>query len=217
MKGGAVIKYSPFTVIMSENIISFSSADFKDVGCDKKQTMRFLGCKGGEINPELEALYEECLELVCKEAFFKAVWRKTKVEFVGEDTVQFDFGKIKSASLSKNLEGCKSAYVFAATAGMGIDRLLLRCRHTDTVKAAVLSCVGSSCIECWCDKINFELIGEKKLRPRFSPGYGGVELRHQKEILEYLDAYKKLGISLTDTFFMTPVKSVTAFIGIEEE
>lgn len=176
-----------------------------------------MGCKNDIHNEELERLYDECVCLASKEASFKAVWRKSKIEFIGDDTVQFDFGKITSASLCKNLEGCKEAYVFAATVGVGIDRLLLKYQRIDSVKAMVLSAVGSSLVECWCDKVNARIVGDKKSKPRFSPGYGGVDLKHQREIFDFLGAEKSLGITLTDSFFMIPVKSVTAFIGISEE
>ena len=202
---------------MNDSTIYSLSADFDEVGCNKRQAMRFIGCGDGEVGGELDELYSECLELVKRESFFKAVWRKTDVCFCGEDTVEFDFGKITSAALCKNLSGCTSAFVFAATAGIGIDRLMLRYKSTDAVKAMVISGQGSSAVECWCDTINEKIAEGKKTRPRFSPGYGGVELRHQKEILEFLDAGRKIGITLTDSYFMTPVKSVTAFIGIEEE
>lgn len=202
---------------MNTNIISFYTSCYDEVGCDKKQAFRFMGCKDNTENEELDRLYGECLKLVQKEASFKAVWRKSKLCFVGDDTVEFDFGRIRSASLCKNLEGCKEAYVFAATAGLGIDRLIVRYQHLDAAKAMVLSAVGSSAVECWCDKVNEKITAGKSSKPRFSPGYGGVELKHQREILDFLDATKRLGITLTDSFFMTPVKSVTAFIGIAEE
>ena len=203
-------------LIMSESIILFASASAEEVGCDKRQAYRFMGCRSDAESEELGRLYDQCAELVKKEASLKAVWRKSAVEFVGEDTVSFDFGVIKSASLCKNLEGCKEAYAFAATAGIGIDRLLLKYKHLDSAKAMVISAVGSSLAECWCDRVNEMIVGECESKPRFSPGYGGVELKHQREILDFLDAQKQLGITLTDSFFMTPVKSVTAFIGIKE-
>lgn len=201
---------------MSESILSFCSAEPCEIGCDKKQVLRFLGCKDANINRELEALYNECVSLVLEKACLKAVWRKSSVTILGDDEIAFDFGKIKSSSLVKNLSGCKCAYIFAATAGIGIDRLMLRYRDVDAVRAMLVSAVGSSLVECWCDKINADITKGKKSRPRFSPGYGGVELVHQRKILDFLDAEKRVGITLNDSFFMTPVKSVTAFIGVED-
>lgn len=205
------------SVIMSENTISFFSCLYDEVGCDKKQAFRFMGCKAEDTNEELDSLYAECLEIIKKEASFKAVWRKSKLKKAGEDRLEFDFGTITSASLCKNLDGCKEVYVFAATAGIGIDRQLVKYKKLDPVKAMVLSAVGSSAVECWCDKVNARIVKDKKSKPRFSPGYGGVDLKHQREIIDFLDAEKRLGITLTDSYFMVPVKSVTAFIGITEE
>lgn len=205
------------SVIMSDNTIFFCSCESRDAYCDKRQAYRFMGCKTDSDNGELDRIYAECESLVKSVSAPKAVWRKSKVSFEGEDTVCFDFGKIKSAALCKNLEGCKEAYVFAATVGIGVDRLLLKYKQLDAVKAMVTGAVGSSLVECWCDCVNKKIADGKKTRPRFSPGYGGVELCHQREILDFLDAEKRLGITLTDSFFMTPVKSVTAFIGVVEE
>lgn len=205
------------SVIMSDTSVYFSSCDGDKVECCKKQAYRFMGCPENHNNEELDSLYEECRSLVSKDAFFKAVWRKSKVVFLGDDTLEFDFGRITSKSLCKNMENCKEAYVFAATAGIGIDRLMLRYKAINPSKAIVVSAVGSSAVECWCDMINEKITEGKKSKPRFSPGYGGVELKHQKEIIDFLDAERKLGITLNESFFMTPVKSVTAFIGIEED
>lgn len=204
------------SVIMSDNTVYFAGATGDEVQCDKRQTFRFMGCRDDAANGELDRLYRECTELLKKEASFKAVWRKSAVSIEG-DTVNLDFGKITSASLCKNLEGCTSAYVFAATAGAGIDRLLLRYERLDPAKAMILSAVGSSFVECWCDIVNEKIADGKKTRPRFSPGYGGVDLCHQREIFDFLEAEKRLGVTLTDSYFMVPVKSVTAFVGIVEE
>ena len=176
-----------------------------------------MGCKGDTDNGELDRLYAECERLVASQAAPKAVWRKSSLSFKGEDRVCFDFGEIKSAALCKNLEGCRSAYVFAATAGIGVDRLILKYKHLDAVRAMIIGAVGSSVVECWCDRVNEKIAEGKKTKPRFSPGYGGVDLKHQREILDFLDAEKRLGITLTASFFMTPVKSVTAFIGVVED
>ena len=52
------------------------------------------------------------------------------------------------------------------------------------------------------------------LRPRFSPGYGDFSILYQKDVLRMLDAPKKIGLTMTDGYMLTPTKSVTAIIGI---
>ena len=57
--------------------------------------------------------------------------------------------------------------------------------------------------------------GGARLRPRRSPGYGDIPLEMSREILEKLDATKRLGVSLTDSLLLVPSKSVTAICEVE--
>ena len=97
-----------------------------------------------------------------------------------------------------------------------MDRLLLKYKKTDPVKAMIIDCIASSGIECRCDEINEAIVKDKKSRPRYSPGYGDVGLEHQISILSFLDAQRKIGLTLTESMMMLPIKSVTAIIGIEK-
>ena len=54
-----------------------------------------------------------------------------------------------------------------------------------------------------------------KVTRRFSPGYGDLSLDLQKTVFELLNPEKHIGITLTDGMLMTPMKSVSAFIGIK--
>ena len=56
-------------------------------------------------------------------------------------------------------------------------------------------------------------LGSGVLRPRFSPGYGDFDIRYQKSIMRMLDCAKNIGLTMTDSYMMTPTKSVTAVIG----
>ena len=186
-----------------------------EICCNKNQAYRFLGVK--EQNAELDALYYECEALVREKANFRAVYRETSVEFTGENKVKLDFCTIESAALCKNLEGCKKAFVFAATIGAEVDRLLLKLNVMSKGKAVMADCIASSLVECWCDEVNEKIVRGKKAKPRFSPGYGGVSLSCQSNFISFLSADKNIGITLTDSFFMVPKKSVTAIIGIAED
>lgn len=195
-------------------MISFMTESVSKIGTDKKMACRFMGCGKEPLSEALEELYEECLELYMQTADLKAVYRKTSVSFGGDNEVIFDFGSVKSESLRKNLEGCKSAYIFAATVGAQVDRTMKRLSLISEADAMVYSCIASSGVECWCDFINEKLSENRTLKPRFSPGYGGVSLEIQRNIFDFLDVQRKIGVSLTDSLMMVPVKSVTAIIGI---
>ena len=55
------------------------------------------------------------------------------------------------------------------------------------------------------------------LRPRFSPGYGDFDICYQEPVVRMLNCAKTIGLTLTDSFMMTPTKSVTAVIGISTQ
>ena len=60
-----------------------------------------------------------------------------------------------------------------------------------------------------------ETSGRERLRPRLSPGYGEMPLAFSREILEKLDATRRIGVALTDSLALVPTKSVTAVCEIE--
>lgn len=51
---------------------------------------------------------------------------------------------------------------------------------------------------------------------RFSPGYGDLPLKTQRELIAKLDAPRKIGLTLNYNDLMIPMKSVTAIIGISD-
>lgn len=179
----------------------------------KNEALRYMGCANEPDSEEFALTYSKCLESYLLAADYKCAYRKTSVRLEGTDTVVFDFCTIKSESLYKNMSGCNSAFVFAATAGAKVDKDLNELPAADSF---IMSCIASSGVEVWCDEVCRSLAKGHTLKPRFSPGYGGVNLQHQKDVFVFLDATKSLGITLNDSFIMTPSKSVTAFVGIVE-
>ena len=53
-------------------------------------------------------------------------------------------------------------------------------------------------------------------RPRFSPGYGDLPLDVQSPLLALTDATRRLGVTLSESNLMNPLKSVTAVIGLSD-
>ena len=126
--------------------------------------------------------------------------------------------QLHSRALKRHLDGCKEAYLFAATLGAGVDRLMQRYSRTDMPAAVVLQACAAAFLESCCDAaqedIALGLTDGFTLRPRFSPGYGDLSLSCQPDFLRVLDAPKKIGLSCTETNMLTPTKSITAVMGI---
>lgn len=77
-------------------------------------------------------------------------------------------------------------------------------------------------LEEYCDECQKKIAEELEeehlyLRPRFSPGYGDFDICYQEPIVRMLNCAKTIGLTLTDSFMMTPTKSVTAVIGISTQ
>ena len=73
-------------------------------------------------------------------------------------------------------------------------------------------------LDAWQEERKKELEEEGLyLRPRFSPGYGDFSIHHQKALLQRLEAPKRIGLTMTDGYMLTPSKSVTALAGLSPE
>lgn len=184
---------------------------------NRAEIFRYAGVK--EADSLMNELLEQCLD-ECKDCFsYSVCYTELPVSFNGELTC---FGGIKtsSKSLRAALNGCEGVVVFAATVGIGIDRLIKKYSLVSSSKAVMLQAIGAERIEslcdCFCDDLRSEF-SEKgfSLRPRFSAGYGDFSLEFQKDIFDLLDNGRRIGLCLNSGMLMSPTKSVTAVIGIK--
>lgn len=184
-----------------------------------REAVRYLGYGRHAVDEQTLLLIEDSFRELEKTANAKFVYRIFELSFPNENELVIGNMKIRSKSLYKNLKGCRQAVVFGATLGVGVDRLMRRCSVTDMAGAVVLQACAAALLEEFCDESQREIgyVLEKEggyLRPRFSPGYGDFSIMYQREILEMTDAAKTIGLTMTDSFMLTPIKSVTAVIGI---
>ena len=79
---------------------------------------------------------------------------------------------------------------------------------------------GSALVEQGCDGAEKELAARfpgQYLTDRFSPGYGDLPLSLQGNICTALDAPRRLGLHVTESSLLNPVKSVTAVVGLSDQ
>ena len=186
--------------------------DLKCLKVNYNEVKRYLKING--CTEALDEIMLECEKEVYKFASPKAVYLETRFEAY-DSTMDFCFGTVKSENLSKNLYGCKKAYIFCATLGAEIDILIKRYSQIEPSKALIIDSISSALVESFCDYINDYMGKEKSLCPRFSCGYGDFSIEHQGAILNVLDASRKIGVSLMESHMMTPSKTVTAIVGIK--
>lgn len=183
---------------------------------NKKDILRYAGVRGDAA--ELYALLQECLDEVESKLVYHICYREFAVTHY-DSYLDLGFIKTESVGLKKNLYGCESIILFAATVGMEIDRLIARYATVSPTKSLLFQAIGAERIESLCDAFCREIDEEKakigfQTRPRFSAGYGDLPLETQKEIFAVLDCPRKIGLTLNQSLLMSPSKSVTAIIGV---
>lgn len=163
---------------------------------------------------------ERCARLLEPAMSCRYAYIRTPVDYPSEGVCRFDFAEIKSEDLFKNLRGCREVFVFAVTLGIGVDRLLCRLNLTSRTEHFIVDALSSAAVESLCDITDKKIrstacTSDVKFRPRFSPGYGDVDIWVQRPLLNRLQADKTLGITLNSAYLMTPMKSITAIMGRE--
>lgn len=137
---------------------------------------------------------------------------------VRDDSVTVEGYVFKSRRLAENLNDCTKVCIFGATLGTECDRLLRTYTSEDITRSAVLQACLASKIEEVCDNLEDTLKSQGfRLRQRYSPGYFDLDITENKKIFELLELTKRIGLTVTDTCQMIPTKSVTAFIGVEND
>ncbi|MGO5052214.1 vitamin B12 dependent-methionine synthase activation domain-containing protein [Lachnospiraceae bacterium LCP25S3_G4] len=186
-----------------------------------KEAIRYLGYQKYAVDSLTLSLIDNSFCELLSMTVPKSIYRIFQLVWVTEHA--FKIGKIEfeSKQLSKNLKGCSQVILYAATLGTGVDQLLRKYAIGEMAKVIVLQACATAMLEEYCDETQ-DIIGknlqkEKKyLRPRFSPGYGDFDIMHQRAMLDILDAAKKIGISMTDSYMLSPTKSITAIIGVSD-
>lgn len=180
----------------------------------RKEILRYMGCK--EETEQTSRLLDEALA-ICEGIFAPRVCFAEFDISRSNGALDLGFAKTQSRDLAKNLCGCEKIIVFCATAGHGIDRLISRNSRLAPSVALCLQSIGAEAIEAVCGEFCAFVENEYgySLRPRFSAGYGDLPLELQRDIFRALGCEKRIGVTLNESLLMSPTKSVSAVIGIE--
>lgn len=122
-------------------------------------------------------------------------------------------------SIEKHLEGCEECFIMAATIGFEIDKNIYSLSIVKPSVALLADTAASSAVEDLCNATceSIEKDFGVKLTSRFSPGYGDLPLESQPDFLRAVNAGKEIGLTLTRSLLLNPIKSVTAIMGVIPE
>ena len=136
-------------------------------------------------------------------AVFRTTYKRFPVTITAPNTVETAGLTIYSKHLYKNLSGCDYVYLFAATVGIGIDRLIKRGEVGGMIDALIYQAAGAEMIEAYVDELNTKLKIQAaaegyKLRPRFSPGYGDLPIDLQRDFFTHFATSQDLRHNLDE-------------------
>ena len=184
----------------------------------EKEIYRYLGYHGSVPEDAVLSRLQGVLQALQSAAVPRLVYRRFPLQWV-KGVPEAANLPLASEAVCRNLQGCREVYLLAATLGSGVDRLMARYAADSAADMVLLQAAAAACLEEVLDReeaaLKQQLQGEGyTLRPRFSPGYGGLSLSLQEGLLDALSAGKHIGLHVTSGHMLTPEKSVTAFAGI---
>ena len=188
------------------------------MGPDIDEILRYLRVRGdaGALRGRVERVAAELAKAIRP----RYVYRAFPLERTAEGIALAGSGVTLTSGLAARLlDTCDTAVLLCCTLGMEFERRLHATERRDMGEAAILDACGSAWVESGCDMAEAEIAARftpRFLTDRFSPGYGDLPLSLQPSVLAALDAERRLGIHLTDSFLMTPSKSVTAVLGVSD-
>jgi hypothetical protein len=185
---------------------------------NENEILLYLGYRGQELTPELEAQLAEGQSQILAAAQPRLTWKRVTVE--GSNLPQCLL-ELEGEDIKTHLAGCREGILMAATLGSRVDQLIRLAQVRDMSQAVILDACASVAIENVCNNLEEDLRQMvtqegKYLTDRFSPGYGDMPIAQQQAVCRVLDTGRRIGLTVSGRNLLTPLKSVTAVMGISE-
>jgi hypothetical protein len=183
------------------------------------EAARYMGVNG-EPDAQIKALLDKYEPIVRESLQPKYVFREAAISF-DEDGVHVEgmTAALTGNDIIRHLSGCSRAVILAATLTSEADKLIRKSAISGMAENLAVDCLCSAAIEQVCDRAETEIFSQLNAPYRtwrFSPGYGDLPITLQRDILIFLNATRRIGLTLTDSLLMIPSKSVTAIIGVSD-
>lgn len=197
--------------------------DIEEIEVDLIAINRQIGYKNEPLSQQVAEIVNKEIELFPKSGEIKGAYSiydsfvdSKKNKIVIKDA-EFEVGK-KIAGLLKNSE---QIALFICTAGEYVStRSKKLMKNGELLEGYVVDVIGSEIVEKAMDKAHSEMIAEfdglLKVTYRYSPGYCEWNVAEQKKLFSFFQE-GLCGITLSESSLMTPIKSISGFIGLGKE
>jgi 5-methyltetrahydrofolate--homocysteine methyltransferase len=185
-----------------------ADSSLKLYAIDKSEALYYLGYRGSlpekTIRDKLDVLEKKLRDVITPRYIMKVT--------------DIDNPLLVGDNINEFLANSQKVVFFCVTLGSAADRLIEYTGVKSVEDQLILDALANAAIEQVAD-----LAQEKLARAyptftqteRYSPGYGDFPLELQPQILAYLDAPKRIGVTAGESLMMSPLKSVTAVVGLK--
>ncbi|MGE5351050.1 MAG: vitamin B12 dependent-methionine synthase activation domain-containing protein [Acidobacteriota bacterium] len=189
---------------------------------DAETTRKYL--RLGSSSEDKEALLEVCrgVYLKYRHVFSPALRYKT-FKITEKDPlnsrIKFHEGSsFTGKGVFRLLRDCEMASLYLITLGEESDGVIQRLENEDFLDGYMLNAAASALIEAIQLKARYLILSQAEekilhLTKRFSPGYRGWDLTEQGTLISMLKG-SDIGVRLTETCLMLPMKSVSGVYGL---
>ncbi|MDD4570370.1 MAG: vitamin B12 dependent-methionine synthase activation domain-containing protein [Tepidanaerobacteraceae bacterium] len=186
------------------------------------EILHYLGYKGQEVDANTKKMIDTCIYEISGIARRKHLYNFFNMKKLNGDISLQDSTLVFSGKdITNHLKYSLKCVIIAVTLGIEVDKRIAFYSKMDLYKSIVMDACASAAVEALCDEVEDEIRAKAShnglyITSRYSPGYGDFPLELQLDIINVLDAYKKIGLSVTENSLLIPRKSITAVIGIQK-
>jgi len=185
--------------------------------------LRYMKVPPGQHSPELIGTVRRAFDYLEKFITPRAVFGRFHVKKFSDENkiekIEIEGAEIHSRDIARLTSRSDECYLLAATLGHEVDRQILIAQKKNMLDGLALDSCASVRIDLFIDEfiqneIKPGLKDGEFLTSRFSPGYGDLSMNFTEDIIAILNASKRIGLSVTNSLMMTPIKSVTALMSM---
>ena len=191
-----------------------------NVTVPEKEVLRMMGCGRRPCVPEsqrtlIARLMAETHALIRP----RAVYTVRNVETLTDHVLTLQGCRSFHGPIAGFLRPSRRVAVFVVTIGEQVESLARqRNRSGEALESFVLDAIGSAAVDVAADAMaeflrDQETGDAEALTPPFSPGYCGMPLEEQRVLFSIVHG-KSIGVKLTASSFMQPIKSISGLVGI---
>ncbi len=171
-----------------------------------------------EIDPQTMQLAQRAAKIVLEYAQPRGIYKKGCLDWSKTKQLFCDEIPLQGTDIVQHLTGCTHTVWIAVTIGVQVDMQMRRLGKDMALVCAVDAAAGAlveRLAEQLQQQIKKELNQAEYMTSRYSPGYGDFPLEMQKDVIQYLDASRKIGLTVSGGILI-PRKSITAVCGISD-